>query len=461
MPAPSAAAAPAAASGAPAAASDLGASSAGGPARTARELKLLAAAALVDKAQQWLRAPPIPSPTVKYAHASRLFCAAADAFRILGAWRRAAEALRAAAGAERQRHSMVACATLHADAGEYFSRVDGGEAMASLNTAAGLFAAAGRLRTAASLTSRVGELEEADSARASAAKSFAVAADYYIALDELPQAVASLWRAGGNLAHEEDFEAAHAAFERAARISFDDNLVRFNSPKLQLNAALCLLADWASKRNVSEQAARRMRALQSGELSSEGMTRRELTALANTAERSGAATTEAFARTEAYVRKAAQRDAWFSTGREKRFIYDVLDAAKAWSAADVVDHVWNLDYVTGLAPHELALCEFVYKSVEAGPPADLLKARRDATDLSKVVEMEEEYEEEVEVLRPMTAEELRKSGIAEELEAEAAADLAEEAADKEEEERLRDPAAARKKEREKAAAAAASARALN
>lgn len=192
---------------------------AGSASRSARELKLAAAASLVERAHLWMRSVPKPTPTVKFAHASRLYRTAADAFRSVGAWRRAAEALRSAAGAERQRFSMLECATLHADAGEFFSRVDGGEAMVSLTTAAGLFAAAGRLLTAANLTLRVGELEEADEARASAAKSFSTAADYFLALDHLPQAVSALWHAGGNLAREQDFAGAHAAFERAARIA--------------------------------------------------------------------------------------------------------------------------------------------------------------------------------------------------------------------------------------------------
>lgn len=424
---------------------------AGSVAKSARELKLQAASALVEKAHAWMRSLPKPSPTVKFSYASRLYRTASDTFRSIGAWRRAAEALRSAAGAERQRFSMIECATLHAEAGEFFSRVDGGEAMVSLTTAAGLFAAAGRLLTAANLTLRVGELEEADEARASASKSFSTAADYFLALDHLPQAVSALWHAGGNLAHEQDFEGAHATFERASRIAFDDNLVRFNTPKLQLNAALCLAADWSAKRTTSEKAARKLRGVQSGELASASLSRRELTTIANNAERTAAVANEAFSRIEVYIRKAAARDSWFSTGREKRFLYDLIDAARLWSTPDVIDHIWNFDYVAGFAPHELAMCEYVYRSIESGPPADLLKARRETADHGKVVEMEEEYAEEVEIMKPMTAEELRKSGIAEELEAEAAADKAEEEADKLAEELLKNPRAVKQREREKLA----------
>jgi len=439
-----AAAAPAAAAPAPAAPAG-----GGGGAAAARELRLAAAAALFARAEHFSRAPLSGSARVKYAHVSRTFCAAADAFRVCGAWRRCAESLRAAAEAERAQLDMAACAALHADAGDVFARVDAGEAVVSLSAAAGLYASLGRVLTAANLTVAQAELEEADGARASAGKSFALAADYFTALDLVPAAAANLFRAGANLVLQLDFCAAHAAFERAARLARDDNLAKFQIPRLALGAALCLIAEWSRRRTVEVEANRR-RLLASA---ASGASRRQQVTEAASATAAGAATAEALAAAEAYLSRAARRDAAFATSREKRFAYDALDAARAWSAADVVDHAWNYDFAAGLAPHELALVEAVFRSVEAGPPLSLVRAAREAADMNAVREEEEDVEVPVEVLEPMSKEELRKSGIMEELEAEAAADAAEEQADREAEEEIRRPGAA--KARAKAAAEAA------
>jgi hypothetical protein len=404
-----------------------------GGAAAARELRLAAANALYDKAVHFSKQPLTASARVKYSHVSRTFCAAADAYRLCGAWRRCGESLRAAAEAERAQLDTAACAALHSEAGDVFSRIDAGEASASLSTASGLYAALGRTLTAANLLTRQGELEEGDGARVNAARSFSSAADYFLALDMLPQSVALLWRAAANSLASLEFMAAHAALARATRLAADDNLTKFNLPKLLLNAALCLMAEWARRRTVEVEANRR-RLLTAA---AAGASRRAQIQGAQSATAAAAATAEALAAFEDFVRKSSQRSADFSVGRERRFLYDLIDAAKAWAAGDVLDHAWNFDNVYCFAPHELIMIDVVYRSIENGPPVELVRAAREAADMNKV-EDEEVYEEvPVEVLEPMSNEELKKSGIMDDLEAEAAADREEEEADRLAEEEIR------------------------
>ena len=407
----------------------------GGGLSGVRELRVAAANALFDRATKFLAAPITCSARVKYSQVSRTFSAAADAYRLCGQWRRCAESLRAAAEAERVQLEFAACAALHADAGDVFARIDAGEACTSLAAAAGLYAALGLTLSAANLTTRQAEFEEADGARANAAKSFALASDFMLAIDMLPQATALLWRAGSNQVYQLEFNMAHQTFERAARLARDHPLVRYNVPKLTLNACLALVTEWAARR-VAELESKRKR-LFAGTATGGGATRRNRANASLSAANLAAATTEALAAFESYVVKVSHRDAIFSVGREKRFVFDLVDAARAWAAGDFIDHVWNFDFVACLAPHELSMIEVVYKSIEKGPPVDLTREVRAAVDFNDVTEVAEYEEVPVEVLVPMTREELRKSGIMEELEAEAAADVLEDEADRLEEEEIK------------------------
>jgi hypothetical protein len=79
--------------------------------------------------------------------------------------------------------------------------------------------------------------------------------------------------------------------------------------------------------------------------------------------------------------------------------------------------------------HDLVLCEVVYKSIKEGPPKTLAKAPMAANDMNAVRSKQETVQVEVEELVPMTAKDLRETGLQRVLDAEVAKEREEAAAD--------------------------------
>ena len=366
----------------------------------ARAVHLAAAQRQVARAEACLGAPGKDMlPSVRFATASSLLLRAAETFRMYQQWRRAAQALERASEAEKLRAATLPCAVLAADSAELYARVDANEAARLYRAASGLFAALGRFTTAGNVLVRAGELEESDGARTAAADAFAAAAQFYLAEDAYALCVGALARAAALLALEDAFAEAHALFERAARVALDDNLTRWHASRLVLSAGLCLLA--AARACAAEEG-------------SDG--------------RSGEPA-EVVARLEAYQAAAAKRDSGFGAGRERRFLLDCLDTSALWAVDDFMDHVWNYDYVARLEEHDLALCEVVYRSIKEGPPSALAKAPMAASDMNAVRSKQETVQVEVEELVPMTAKDLRETGLQRVLDAEVAKEREEAAAD--------------------------------
>jgi hypothetical protein len=375
-------------------------------AKEERKLAALAhAAKLYRKGVDWLTGD-FKQPRVKYAHASALFTASAEKYRMFLQWRHAADAYAKASEAERLQTCILASAVYAADSAECFSRVDANEAARQYRAAAGLFATANRNLTAANLMAISGELEEGDGALTSAAAAYSAAAHYFLADDEVGLSVRALKRAGACLLLEQAYEGAFEAFERAARVSFDDNLAKFHAPRLALNAGLALLAEARHH---------------AGKL---------------TAKKDIEAKAAVEARLEAYVLTCARRDFFFSTGRERRFLCDCIDTSKLWAWDDFMDHAWNFDDVAKLEAHELNVLQCISDGIREGPPAELAKARREAADLSRVVELEEDAFVEVSEMVPQTLAEMQASGLHQELEEEAEKDREEAEKDDEEEFKL-------------------------
>jgi tetratricopeptide (TPR) repeat protein len=289
---------------------------------TARDIKLAQAASMMELGDEWMGRPAHPSPLVKYNAASRLFEQAADTFRTYGRWRLAGEAYARAGDAEKKLGELLVAGTYYIDSAECYERVDMTEAVKLCQKAIGLYSTMGRFVSAAAVQSRVAQLFEADGAYASAAEGFQYASDYFLGDDLYSQAVLSLYRAGTCLVEEgSSYAEAHEKFDRGARYAADDNLVKFKVPELMFDAALCLLAD--------------------GDLP----------------------------KAEDYVVECSRRDASFAVGRERRFLFDIIDCARASAIDDFIDHAWNFDYVDELDPFELKMLDEIREMILAGPPS--------------------------------------------------------------------------------------------
>ena len=380
-----------------------------GEARSAKEerklVALAAASKLYRKGVEWLTGD-FKQPRVKYSHASHLLVTASEQFRQFLQWRLAADAYSKACEAERAQAAVLAAAVYAADSAECFSRVDANEAAKQFRIASGLFATQSRFLSAANLMARSGELDEGDGALTSAAASFSNAAHFFLADDEVGLAVRAMRKAGACLMLEQAYEAAFDVFERAARTAFDDNLIKFHAPRLVLNAGLALLAE----------------------------ARRGAGKLADQKARDARDAVEA--RLEAYVVLAAQRDFFFSTGRDRRFLCDCIDTSKLWAWDDFMDHAWNFDDVAKLEAHELNVLMCISDGIREGPPPALAAARREAADLSRVVELEEDAFVETSEMVPQTMPEMVASGLHAELQEEEEKDREEAEQDDEEEYKL-------------------------
>lgn len=278
-----------------------------------RDIRLSKATNLLKHGDEWLKKPTIASPKMKYEYASNVFRRAAEIFRAYGRWRLAGEAYCKCAEAERRCTTLLAAAAYYTAAGECLTRVDGTEAIEMFRKAIAIYASHERFVSAAALQIRIAELFDLDEAISSAADAYGLAADYYLAADMYPQAVQMMWLSGSTHATDDGFAIAFDAFHKAARYCLDDNLTKYRFSELTLDAALCLIAMGKYKQ------------------------------------------------ADEYVYIAAQQDANFSVGREKRFIFDLVDCAREWAGEDVLDKIWNFDYVACLKPHQLRLLEVIYE----------------------------------------------------------------------------------------------------
>ena len=302
-----------------------------------RDIRLAQAFGFVQLGDAWMSRPAAPNPRTKYGHASRLFEDGADIFRAYGRWRYAGEAFAKAGEAERRQNQPLVAATFFVDGGECMERVDVLEAVHIYGRAVALYAVQGRFVSAASTQLRVAEIYEADGAHYQAAEAFQFAADYFIGDDLYVPTVMALHRAGVCLCEEGgSWRDASDKFDRAAYFAADHNLAKLRVPALMLDAGLCLLAD--------------------GDI----------------------------AAVEDYVVECCQRSEEFSVGREKRFLLDTVDVLRAALVDDFVDHCWNLDFVVGLAPHQLGILELLLKRMTLGGAAAAGRPKR----------RDDEYEEQ-------------------------------------------------------------------
>ncbi len=105
-------------------------------------------------------------------------------------------------------------------------------------------------------------------------------------------------------------------FKRAARLSMDDNLMRYRTPMYHLDCLLCLLAD------LHLEDARN------------------------------------------YVVQQLD-DYTFQTSREKRFAMDILFCIQETDVDLLIDHIWNFDYVVELTFRQLTLLEIIVEAVKS------------------------------------------------------------------------------------------------
>ena len=295
-----------------------------------RDIRLAQAYGFVQLGDRWMARPVAPNPRTKYSAASRLFEEGADIFRAYGRWRFAGEAFAKAGEAERRMNQPLVAASYFVDGGDCMERVDVLEAVHFYGRAVALYAVLGRFVSAATTQLRIAEIYEADGAHFQAAEAFQFAADYFIGDDLYVQTCQALFRAGVCLCDEGgSWREASEKFDRAAYFAADHNLAKLRAPQFMLDAGLCLLAD--------------------GDL--EGV--------------------------EDFVVECCRRNEEFSVGREKRFLLDTVDVARAALLDDFVDHCWNFDFVAGLMPHELKILDLLRERIAQGPLRERERARAD------------------------------------------------------------------------------------
>ena len=261
--------------------------------------------------EQWtmgrsmLARPAAPRVTTNLRAVRRLFEASGDGFRAACRWPRAAEAYVQAADCELRLDRPEAAASFLADAGFAALHADPSAACGYFSRATERFVLCGRSRAAAALQLRVADVHESDLALEDAAAAACLAADCFQRDLDLPSTCWAAHRAGELRVRAGDFASARACFDRAARTARDHNLLKFRCPSLLLDVALCALAS---------------------------------ADLVDTA---------------AAVEAAAKEDAVFATGRERRFMLDLIDAARGYDPDAFMDHCWNFDAARLLSPAEL------------------------------------------------------------------------------------------------------------
>lgn len=258
-----------------------------------------------DMADVIIKEPATINFAVKFGSARRLYETAAECFIIAGRWRDAARAYAAAGKAEKTLGKELIAATFFVDAGDCAERVDTELATFCYVNAVAGYVVNGRFPAAAAVQRRIAALHVESGAHFEAGRAFCYAAELFSGGDDPLQATLHMYEGGQHYVHARKFAEACTAFERAAGIAEDTNLLRAKKPLLLLDALLSLLA------------------------------------------------TGDVAMSEDFLRRHSSTDPFFRSSREYRFANDIIGCTRVLAIHKFMDHAWNFDYAVELAPHQL------------------------------------------------------------------------------------------------------------
>jgi hypothetical protein len=252
-----------------------------------------------------VKAPAKVNMQTKFSSARRLFEAAAESYIVAGRWRDAAKGYAECAKAEQSLGKELVAATYYVDAGDCAERVDHGLAVHYYVNAVAGYVTQGRFPAAAAMQRRIAVMHSEDGATLEAAKAWTYAGELFLGADDHAQGVLHFYEAAKAFVYARRFKEASKAFDRAAAVAEDCNMLRARRPQLLMESVAALLA--------------------TGEVS-----------LA-----------------EELMLKHAAADHGFRLGREFRFLRDVVAATKVLDVHGFMDRLWNFDYVHELLPHQL------------------------------------------------------------------------------------------------------------
>jgi len=178
----------------------------------------------------------------KFEDAAELYTKAANQFKLAKSWERACDAYSKAAECNIKAQSKHEAATNYINAANCIKKDKPEEAIRLYHIAIELFTDEGRFSMAAKHQKEIAELYEAEMKYEQAMEEYQKAGDLFEGENSTSSANACLLKVAQFAAQLENYDKACEIFEKVAKASVDNNLLKWSVKEYLLKAGLCYLA---------------------------------------------------------------------------------------------------------------------------------------------------------------------------------------------------------------------------
>jgi len=178
----------------------------------------------------------------KYEEAAEMYIKGANLYKISKKWEQAGAAFIKAAESQLKLQSKHEAATNYINAGNCLKKSNVNDAGNCLRIAIELFTDEGRFSIAAKHQKELAEMFEAEEDYQQAIDNYQTASDYYEGEGQTSSSNACLLKVAQFSAQLEKYDKAIEIYERVAKASLDNNLLKWSVKEYFLKAGLCHLA---------------------------------------------------------------------------------------------------------------------------------------------------------------------------------------------------------------------------
>jgi len=197
----------------------------------------------LEKAEKRLKAFSLfGGGSTKFEDAAEYYAKAANLFKMAKKWEQAGGAFIKAAECNLKSQSKHEAATNYINAGNCLKKVNINDAVTCLRTAVEFFTDDGRFSMAAKHQKEIAELFEQELDFEHAMENYQVAADYYEGENSTSNSNSCLLKVAQYAAQLEKYDKAIEIYEKVAKNSLDNNLLKWGVKDYFFKAVLCYLA---------------------------------------------------------------------------------------------------------------------------------------------------------------------------------------------------------------------------
>ncbi|CAL8465428.1 g4964 [Coccomyxa elongata] len=175
----------------------------------------------------------------KYEDAAELLEKAANHFKLAKAWNEAGQAFEKLAQVHLKQDSRLEAASSYVEAAKCYQKTDKTDVLRALHNAVEYYTEAGRLGMAAKNLREVAETLEKRGLKEEAIEFYNQAADLFAGEEQTSEANKCRLKVAQFSAELEKYQPAIQVYEDVARLSMDNNLLKYSAKGYLLNAGIC------------------------------------------------------------------------------------------------------------------------------------------------------------------------------------------------------------------------------